>query len=59
MGSGLTNTQGVGQAAIARGRAHVKQRRKSMQAPQTAPSMPSAAWGVKHYARGYFSGLPV
>ncbi|CRM16208.1 hypothetical protein [Pseudomonas sp. 24 E 13] len=61
MGSGFTSTQGNGQAAIATGHAqrqkHAKQRRKTKVAPQSAPSMPSAAWGVKHYAHGDFSGL--
>jgi len=63
MGSGFANTQGNGQAAITTGYAqrqkHWKRRRKLTLAPQSAPSMPSVAWGVKHYASGHFSELPV
>lgn len=61
MGSGFASTQGNDQAAIATEHAqrqkHAKQRRKTKLAPQSALSMPSAAWGVKHYAQGDFSGL--
>ncbi|PIB64708.1 hypothetical protein AOA60_04265 [Pseudomonas sp. 2822-17] len=63
MGSRFASTHGNGQAAIAIGhiqrQMHVKRRRKLTVAPQSAPSMPSVAWGVKHYARGHFSGLRV
>jgi hypothetical protein len=63
MGSGFTNTQGDGQAAIATGyvqrQKHLERRRKLTVAPQSALSMPSAAWGVKHYAHGHFSGVQV
>ncbi|QHF43482.1 hypothetical protein PspS35_06610 [Pseudomonas sp. S35] len=63
MGSGFASTHGNGQAAIAIGhdqrQEHLKRRRKFTVAPQSAPSMPSVAWGVKHYARGHFSGLRV
>ncbi|KRP46380.1 hypothetical protein TU73_10460 [Pseudomonas libanensis] len=63
MGSGFTNTRGDGQAAIATGLAqrqkHMKRRRAFTVAPQSAPSMPSAAWRVKHYARGHSSGWRV
>ncbi|KTC63676.1 hypothetical protein AO262_34595 [Pseudomonas fluorescens ABAC62] len=60
MGSRLASTQGNNQAAIATGHAQrqmqVKRRRKAHGAPQSAPSMPSAAWGVKHYAKGILAG---
>jgi hypothetical protein len=59
MGSGFASTPGNGQAAIATGQVqrqkHLNRRRKFTVAPQSAPSMPSAAWGVKHYAHGHFS----
>jgi hypothetical protein len=61
MGSGFANTQGDSQAAIATGyvqrQKHLERRRKFTLAPQSAPSMPSVAWGVKHYARGHLSGV--
>ncbi|AQT92904.1 hypothetical protein CWC48_04385 [Pseudomonas sp. S10E 269] len=63
MGSGFASTQGDSQAAIATGHAqrqkHLERRRKFTVAPQSAPSMPSVAWGVKHYAHGHFSGVRV
>lgn len=63
MGSGFASTHGSGQAAIATGQTRrqkrLERRRKVTVAPQSAPSMPSVAWGVKHYARGHFSGLRV
>jgi len=63
MGWGFTNTQGDGQAAIATGyvqrQKHLERRRKLTVAPQSALSMPSAAWGVKHYAHGHFSEVRV
>lgn len=57
MGSGFTNAQGGGQAAIARGRA----RRETTSIIHAGTSIGAQhaqrSLGVKHYAHGHFSGL--
>ncbi|AUZ45112.1 hypothetical protein BOP93_05760 [Pseudomonas orientalis] len=61
MGSGFASTHGNGQAAGATGHAQRQNTRNNVEktkaVPQSAPSMPSAARGVKHYAHGDSSEL--